>query len=381
MSPLPERTSPPPTVRPADPDGKLDALPSPLSCAWVVLGILVALEAAKELLGISGPPSLYESWFPDTVIGVAGVLVLVRAGREPRARSAWLVIGLALLSWCIANVSWSLVYGARPRPPYPTFADGLWLLWYPLLAAGIIFLIRLHVRPFVLHRWLDGLAVILVVLAAGVVLVIQPHAHDLSGGALAATVGFSYPVLDVLLIGAILGVYGLLGWRPDRVWLLLGLGILATAVADATFAVQQARGVVPNSRYAFAWALGAVLIAYAAWVRAPAPSREVEHVVGLRAVALPLIAKALAIGIQIYAFFRPVNETERLITVLVLVVSSVQIFITRPRAATDTSGHGGTELDASPHPVAAAPGREADDEVNLEDAPVNSDRPGPKPVI
>jgi hypothetical protein len=349
--------------------------------AWVVLGILVALEAAKELLGISGPPSLYEAWFPDTVIAVAGVLVLVRATREPRARSAWLVIGLALLSWCISNVSWSLVYGARPRPPYPTFADGLWLLWYPLVAAGIIFLIRLRVHPFVLHRWLDGLAVILVVLAAGVVLAIQPHAHDLSGGALATTVGFSYPALDVLLIGAILGVYGLLGWRPDRVWLFLGLGILATAIADATFAMQQAKGAVPSDRYAFVWALGAVLIAYAAWVRAPGPPGEVEQVVGLRAVALPLIANALAIGIQIYAFFRPVNETERLITVLVLVVSSVQIFLTRPRApASQLSGHGGTELAGSPSPVAATPGLERGDGADLEEASADGGCPGRKPV-
>jgi hypothetical protein len=380
MSPLPEGSSPPQTVRQADPAGELYSPPALLIYAWVVLGILVALEAAKELFGISGPPSLYEEWFPDTVIGVAGVLVLVRAGREPRARSAWLVIGLALLSWCIANVSWSLVYGSRLHPPYPTFADGLWLLWYPLLAAGIIYLIRLRVRPFVLHRWLDGLAVILVVLAAGVALVIQPHAHDLAGGALATIVGFSYPVLDVLLIGAILGVYVLLGWRPDRVWLFLGLGILATAVADATFAVQQAKGLVPNSRYAFVWALGALLIAYAAWVRAPGPSGAVEHVVGLRAVTLPLIANALAIGIQIYAFFRPVNETERLVTVLVLVVSSVQIVLTRPRPATDTSGLGGTQPGGSPHPVAAAPGPEGDDEVNLEEASVDGGCPGPNPV-
>jgi hypothetical protein len=380
MSRLPEGSSPQRSASQVDPDGELSAAPALLIYAWVVLGILVALEAAKELFGISGPPSLYEAWFPDTVIAVAGILVLVRAGYEPRARRAWLVIGLALLSWCIANVSWSLVYGTRPRPPYPTFADGLWLLWYPLLAAGIIYLIRLRVHRFVLHRWLDGLAVILLVLAAGVVLVIQPDFHNLSGGALATTIGFSYPVLDVLLIGAILGVVGLLGWRPDRVWLLLGLGILATAIADATFAVQQARGHVPNSRYAFVWALGALLIAYAAWVRAPGPPGEVEHVVGLRAVALPLIANALAIGIQIYAFLRPVNETERLITVVVLVVSSVQIFLTRPRPATVASGHSDTELDASPHPVAAAPGLDGDDEVNLEEAPVDGGCPGPKPV-
>jgi hypothetical protein len=344
------------------------------------LGILVALEAVREIFGVGGPSSLYETGFHDAVIAAAGALVLLRAAHEPIARSAWLVIGLAIVSWCIGDLSWSLVYGPRPRAPYPTFADGLWLLWYPLVAAGIIYLIRSRVHRFVFHRWLDGLALVLLVLAAGVVLVIKPDAHDLSGGALAMTVGFGYPVLDVLLIGAIIGVFGQLGWRPDPVWLFLGLGILATAAADVTYAVEQARGVVPSDRYAFVWALGAALIAYAAWVRAPAPPEEVEHLVGLRAVALPLIANALAIGIQIYAFLRPVNETERLITVLVLVVSSVQIFLTRPRAATDASGHGGTELDGRPRPVAASPGLDRDHAVNLEEPSLDDGCPGPKPV-
>ncbi len=51
----------------------------------------------------------------------------------------------------------------------------------------------------------------------------------------------------------------------------------------------------------------------------------------MRAVALALFAQALAIGIQIYAIFHEVGRSERVVTIVVLVVASVQIILTRPR--------------------------------------------------
>lgn len=183
---------------------------------------------------------------------------------------------------------------------------------------------------------MDGLAVTLVALAAGFAVIVQPVADRTSQGTLATIVDFSYPVLDVLLMGAILGVYGLLAWRPDRMWILIGLGTLTMAIADAAFAVQQARGVADGGRYDFVWTLGALFIAYAAWTRVPAGEADPGPVTGFRAIALPLAAQALAAGIQIYALFGEVGKSERIVTLVVLVVSSVQIIMIRPRA--DSTG-------------------------------------------
>jgi hypothetical protein len=58
-------------------------------------------------------------------------------------------------------------------------------------------------------------------------------------------------------------------------------------------------------------------------------------------VALPLLAEALAIAIQLYAF-GTVARGERLVTVMVLMVSSAQIVLSRPRPRSK---------DASPTPV------------------------------
>ena len=354
MTRIPDDQLPPapgPGTR-TDAEGELIEAPAGLRYVWCGLAVLTALEAASELGWLGGPAALYQLWFHDLVLVAAAVLMLARAAFEPTARRAWLAFGLAMAVWGVGTVTWSVLYGGRAHPPYPSVADVFWLLWYPLMVAGIVFLIRVRFRQFELHRWMDGIAVMLIVLVAGFALVVQPVAEASHQGWLATVVDFSYPVLDVLLIGAVLGVYGLLGWRPDAMWILIGVGILATTAADAAFAVQQARGVSESGHYDFVWTLGALAIAYAAWVRAPSPQGDHDVVTGMRAIVLALIAQALAIGIQIYAYFEEVGRSERLVTAIVLVVASVQIILTRPRAEPDPGEQALAVTAGAPGPLA-----------------------------
>jgi hypothetical protein len=204
------------------------------------------------------------------------------------------------------------------------------------MAAGIALLIRMHVQRFELNRWMDGIAVALLVLAGGFAIVLEPVANETLQGTAATLVDFSYPVLDLLLIGGILGVYGLLGWRPDGMWILLGIGVLAVTLADSAFAIQEAHGLADDRPYDFVWTIGAVLIACAAWVTPSYRGKAQREVTGIRAIALVLVAQAVAAGIQIYAFFGDLGKSERIITLLVLAVTSVQIVLARPRC----SAHG-----------------------------------------
>jgi hypothetical protein len=316
----------------ADEEGELLSVPLPLSYLWLVLAVLTVLEALNDLFGFAGPHWLYDNWIHNVILAICAVLVLARAAYEPIARPAWLAFGMALLLWSVGSAAWSVAYAAQPNVPYPSFADVLWLAWYPLVGIGIFYLIRLRVPQFELHRWMDGIAVTLLVLAAGFAIVIQPVTEHKTVGLLATVVVFAYPILDVLLIGAVLGVYGLLGWKPDAMWLLIGLAIVSTSIADAVFAVQEAdaRAVVSGDHYDFVWTAGALLLALAAWARAPEAEANPGVVTGMRAVALALFAQALAIGIQLYAVFREVGRSERIVTIVVLVVASVQIILTRP---------------------------------------------------
>jgi diguanylate cyclase len=310
----------------------LAAVPKRLVAAvWPVALVLVAAEAVYQLSGAVGSGTLFNDIVHDAVLGCASVLCLARGFDDAQWRPVSLAFGLGLLSWTVGDVLWGIRYADDPTPPYPSAADALWLAWYPLTALGIALLIRLQITHFHLHRWLDGVAVMLIVLTPCAALLLEPAAEDSPASTAAAVVNFSYPILDALLIGAVLGVYGVTAWRPGRTWLLLGLGCIMMAVGDGLFAVQEAREAYVAGHYDFIWPLGAVLIAYAIWRPSDTPSFDTE-VVGWRAIVLPVTAQALAAAIQIYSFFHELGSTERIITLVVLVVAIVQIILARPRA-------------------------------------------------
>jgi hypothetical protein len=305
--------------------------PEVLVPLWWLLGLLGLAEALHELFGLGSPDGVFGLGIQAFLQLAATILCLARAAYEPRGRPAWLWIGAGLGCWALGTVFWDVLYSSDPRPPYPSAADALWLAWYPLTALGLALLIRERVRHFELHRWMDGLAVMLVVMTPAVALIVQPTATRSADNGLTTVLDFSYPILDVLLVGGILGVCGLLGWRPGRTWFLLGLGCTMIALADGFFSVQQARGSLVEGDYGFLWSAGALLIAGAAWVSTPADESRRE-VYGWRAIVLPVAAQLCAAAIQVYGLFHEIGGSERLVSLIVLIVATVQIVISRPRA-------------------------------------------------
>jgi diguanylate cyclase len=307
--------------------------PRALRFVWIALGLLVLAEAIHELFALGGSSGLFEEWIPDGGVVFAACVCLARAAYEPRGRSAWLAFGAGLACWGAASVLWSIRYGSNPNPPYPTVSDALWLAWYPLTGLGVALLIRQRVTRFELHRWIDGVAVMLIVLAGGFALVLQSVVEHTGQREFATIVDFSYPVLDMILLGSILGVFGLMAWRPGKVWTLLGFGCVIIAVADAVYAVQEARGTTAGNSYTFVWTAGAVLIAYAAWVPPAPPQPPPAEMVGLRAIALPLAVQLLAVCVQVYLLVAglEVSTADRVVTIAVLLIASLQIVVSRPR--------------------------------------------------
>jgi hypothetical protein len=297
----------------------------------VVATALVALEALHDIGVIDGGRALFEVWVHDLVVVTAAALCFAYAADAGHDRHASLAFGTGLAAWAAGDVWWTAFYENDPDPPFPTLADALWLSWYPLTALGIALLIRRSVASFHLHRWMDGLAVMLIVLTPCAALFLQPAAEESGRSVVAAMIVVSYPVLDALIIGAVLGVYGLLDWHVTRAWLLLGVGCGLMAMGDGLFAVQQTRASAVEASYDFTWSAGALCIALAVRMAVDVPAARPEPL-GWRAIVLPLAAQALAAGIQIYGLFYELGNTERLVTLFVLLVAMVQIIVSRPRA-------------------------------------------------
>ncbi len=308
----------------------------PIGVLWLVAAVLVALYAAHQGLGLGGRgvDGLFDGWVNDGLLWCAAVVCLGGAVRERRSRVAWLLVVVALASWAIGDTIWSIRFGGAATPPPTSISDVFWLAWYPLIVAALALLVRERVPGFELHRWIDGVAVMLLVATLWLVLFLQPVAEHSSASGLAVVVDFAYPLGDAVLVGAVLGVFALMGWRPGRMWLALGVALTVMGVADAISSVQALAHAHDLGIDDAAWAGSAILVAYAVWQ--PHPGRlERREVTGWRAIALAILAQALAASIQTYAIFDEIPRSERILSVIVLMIATIQIVVTRPRPRPD----------------------------------------------
>jgi hypothetical protein len=297
---------------------------------WWVLGGVVVLLGAHGLVGFGGEwmHEALDEWVSTGAEWVAVVVCFVGAARATRGRLAWFVIGVALASWTIGDT----IAALRHDPEVlVSLSDIFWLAWYPLVVVALALLVRDRVPVFEFHRWLDGIVVMLVIATPWVALFLEPAADRSHASTLDAVVDFAYPLGDVVLVGAVLGVLAIMGWRARPMWFALAAAFTALGVADAVYSVDAIGGRY-RSETAFdaLWLAGILLIAFAAWLPHPGELEPVE-VTGWQAIALPIAAQTLAVVIQVYGLFAYVPPGERVLTIVVLLISILQLIVTRPR--------------------------------------------------
>lgn len=304
----------------------------PIALVWAVMAVLVVLYALHQAFGLggAGTDDFFEHWVNDGLLWIAAMACFGGAMSQTRGRAAWLIVSLALASWATGDTVWSIRFGDSSSAPLASISDVFWLAWYPLLVVALALLVRDRVPGFELHRFVDGVAVMLVVATPWVALFLQPVLERSHESELARALDFVYPLADAVLFGATLGVFALMAWRPSRMWVLLGIALLVMGLADALYSVHAPRHAHDHGVYDVAWVAGAGLVAFASWEPHPGqlPPRKVF---GWRAIALPLTAQFLAASLQIYAFFHDIPRSERILTVMVLAIAMFQIVITRPR--------------------------------------------------
>ncbi|MGH3262159.1 MAG: hypothetical protein ACRDNS_09210 [Trebonia sp.] len=325
--------------------------PRGLPVVWVALAGVIAAEAIGEIVQPSGlgVEFVFHDWLHDIGGGLAALVCVARVVGNRHSRAGWAAIAAALASFAIGQVLWSLLYRHQPPQPNPNVTDVFYLAFYPFAIAGLVLLTRAHVPRFEFHRWVDGIAIVLIVAAPGVALVFEPVAARSTGNAFDDAVNFAYPLLDVLLAGAVLGVFAITNWRPGPCWAWLGAGFLLMAVPDSIATVQRLHGSSPHLHgpyhlepYDFLWTLGMAAIAYAAWMR-PRNRIPAERPTGMRAIALPLTAQAIAIAIQVVSYFHEIPDSARPLTLAVLLLGMAQIYLARPRRDADEEPAGAVD--------------------------------------
>ena len=126
-----------------------------------------------------------------------------------------------------------------------------------------------------------------------------------SGDPLGVATTLAYPISDLVLGGFVIGALAGTGWRLDRTWALLGVGILTFWLADSLYLVQVASGMYESSSWFDAgWWVGLTLVAAAAWQRQDGSEAPAE---GIRLIVMPLSFAAVGLGLLIYGCFAELN--------------------------------------------------------------------------
>ena len=276
--------------------------------AWsFALLATVALAVHAVINNLGWRPS-GTSWLGSdhlhTIVELTGAaLCLARARRVREDRVAWLLVGVGIASYCAGDTLWFAWVKHEPSPSFPSVADGLWSTFYVLVIAGTAALVHGHVRLRQRTLWLDGVIGGLVVAAVGLPPIVAGGVGFAGNSMQAAAVNFTYPVLDLSLLAAIVAVFALTGWRPSAMWIVFSAGLTLLTVADVMFLIAPTTatldtGVRPT------YTLSMLVLGLAAWMTTR-DAVEVD-VRSVRVLILPSIFALVAAGVLGYAAVRHV---------------------------------------------------------------------------
>ena len=255
---------------------------------------------------------LMEEWIAPALGIVAAGLAFSWGWGRPRERLAWGCLAAAILV-AAAGDAWYAVYLMDlEEPPFPSWADALYLAYYPLTYAGVVLLLRSRVRVFRASMWLDGVVGGLGVASVIAALLLGPIVATSVGGFSAVATNLAYPAGDMLLLILLMVGSGLMGWRAGLGWYAIAAGVFVWTIADSIYMYEVAVGsYVTGEPLDFLWPLGAMLTALAAAPRLarsgrPSPSAESERHEGW-VLLVPVGWTVAAGGVLVYDHFVEVS--------------------------------------------------------------------------
>ena len=276
----------------------------------VGLAATIALFCALAVqlrTGFGGPgvSSVFTNWVYDAVGLLAGATCLLRGLRGGEG-AAWIWIAAGIFAWTFGDIYYTVALQDLVSQPFPSFADLGYLGLYIPVFVGLGLLVRASVVDFSGVVWLDGLIGGFTVCALATGLVLGPVWRTSTGSFAAVATNLAYPAGDALLLALIFCVFGLSGWRLNRMWLLVGSGLVVFAVADSVYLVELAHGTYQYGSWLdLGWPAGFVLIA--AGSLASPLRRSRGRLDGMSLVLAPVGMALVCLGIDSWDHFHRVQ--------------------------------------------------------------------------
>ena len=286
----------------------LRSAPVAIRLVLAALTLLFALYAAEIVFGflpgVVGDP--FMKYVSNLIFVGAAALCAARGLRGPGERGAWLLMGLGVLAWALGLFYYTFFQWDLETIPVPSLADAGYLLIYPPIWAALVLLYRSRIRGRSGALWIDGAIGALAVGAIGAAVVFDAVLNSVDGAGLSAATNLSYPIADVVMLGLVVGVLAMTGWRESGAWAWIAGGLAMFAVSDSLYFYGIALGTYEEGViYDAGWPLAVLLLAYGAWT----PESPVRA--GLagerRPILLPIVFAVTSLGLLIYDHFDPTN--------------------------------------------------------------------------
>ncbi len=198
------------------------------------------------------PPDLREAGYLAAELVAIALLVLGIRILKPDRPVAWILIAVGMTCVALGDMTWDWLSRVALELPSPSLADFFYLAEYPFLVVGGFLMVRgRSYRATALDTlgFTIGIAVLIWSL------LVEPYLADSTLSTMELFLDAIYPIADVALIAAVLGVF--LGSRlnsPSIRLLALGLGL--TFLADVLYLRWELVGGIPDpSPFDFAYPL------------------------------------------------------------------------------------------------------------------------------
>jgi diguanylate cyclase (GGDEF)-like protein len=302
-----------------------------LLCLWGVLLLVVVGYSVTTLPGVRQHPGfdvVIDGWVQNGILFTATLVVALRAALVRTGRWAWAGIALGLGCYALGSTLYFSVVQYDETLPYPSIADAAWLASYVFLYAGLFGLARPRIQISQRTLWLDAMVGTLGITAAAAIY-LQFVLHHTTGSRAAVLTTMAYPVCDLVLLVVIIGTCSLQSWRPDRVWVFLGIGFVLFTGADTLYVIR-----VANETFAAGtmmdppWAIAALLWAAAA-LRAPRPARPTRPY-GWSMLVVPSAFMLFALGLLVVGTRHELPISSVVLASLTVLAGLVRAGITFP---------------------------------------------------
>lgn len=239
---------------------------------WVLYGflgmVLVAFLFSLITLGPTRNPLWLDGWMVVGFEFIASSLCIASGLRRQQERTVPLLLGLALLSWTIGNLVFTVESMGGKIPPQASLADVFYIGFYPLAYFGLVLLMLRAARQLVPATWLDGVVTGLGAAAVVTCFGFTPLLHQVEGSTLGVVTNLAYPIGDALLLVFVLCGFATMAGRPRAQWVLLTLSCLVVAAGDTAYLLTTTP-VAPELLYVLygiSWPAAILLISASTWL-------------------------------------------------------------------------------------------------------------------